>query len=79
MTIYSQILVYPDGDVQEAASALQINQLVDLNGIPLDLPLPTVRMIAYRVYKITTHESTGEHTRRYHLELVKREEMFEYM
>ena len=79
MTIYSQILVYPDGDVQEAASALQINQLVDLNGLPLNLPLPTVRMIVYRIYKITIHESTGEHTRRYHLELVKRKEMFEYM
>ena len=79
MTTYSRFLVYPDGDTQEAASQLQVNQIVDLNGIPLTPPLPTVRMIVYRVYKITAGESRGEHTTRYHLELVKREEMLEYM
>ena len=79
MTIYSQILVYPDGDIQEAASELQINQLVDINGNALNTPLPTLKMIVYRVYKIAIHESTGEHAKRYHLELVKREEMLEYV
>jgi len=77
MTIYSRVLVYPDGDTQEAVAILRINQLVDLNGNPLQMPLPTVRMIAYRVYKITTSESKGESVTRYHLELVRRDEMFE--
>ena len=79
MTIYSEILIYPSGDTQEAVHKLHINQLVDLNGRPLSLPLPTVKMIVYRVFKITVHESTGEHTKRYHLELVRREEMLEYV
>ena len=79
MTIFSEILVYPDGETQEAAQKLQINQLVDINGIPLNLPLPTLKMIVYRVFKITVHESRGENTKRYHLELVKREEMLDYV
>jgi len=79
VTIYSHILVYPEGDVQNAPSPLRINQIVDLNGIPLSPPLPTVRMIVYRVYKITADESRGEHMTRYHLELVNREEMLDYV
>lgn len=79
MTIYSEILAYPDGDTQEASRNLQINQLVDLNGVPVGLPLPTVKMIVYRVFKITVEESTGEQTKCYHLELVRREEMLEYV
>ena len=79
MTIYTRLLVYPNGDTQEARVSLRINQIVDLNGYPLDLPLDTVKMIAYRVNKITTCESRGEETTSYHLELVRREEMLEYI
>ena len=79
MTVYSRVLVYPDGDTQETETALRINQLVDLNGNPLQTPISTVRMIVYRVYKITTSESKGESVTRYHLELVKRDEMLENM
>ena len=79
MTTYSRVLVYPDGDVQDAGPELRINQIVDLNGNPLNPPLPTVRMIVYRVYKITADEVRGEHTTRYHLALVRREEMLEYV
>lgn len=79
MTVYSHYIVYPDGDMQEAMQPLTINQLVDINGGPLALPLPTVRMIVYRVYKITRSETKGETTTRYHLELVRRDEMLEHV
>ena len=79
MTTYSYVLVYPDGEAQETVAQLRIDQLVDLNGIPQKLPLPTARMIVYRVYKITESETRGEVVTRYHLELVRREEMLENM
>ena len=79
MTIYSELLVYPEGDTQEARQPLRINQLVDLNGAPLTLPLPTARMIVYRVYKIAKSETKGEVVTRYHLELVRRDELLEYI
>ncbi len=79
MTIYTDLLVYPEGDTQEALQQLTINQLVDLNGAPLALPLPTAKMIVYRVFKITKTEMKGETTTRYHLELVRRDELFEHL
>ena len=79
MTEYSHHLVYPEGDLQEAFQPLAINQLVDINGRPLTLPLPTLKMIVYRVYKITKSESRAEHCTKYHLELVRRDEMLEHM
>jgi len=63
--------------MQELEHRLTINQIVDLNGLPLSLPLSTDRMIAYRVYKITTDTSIGEEVTNYHLELVKRNELRE--
>ena len=78
MTIRTLLVVYPDGDTQEVDRELRINQVVDLNGVPLELPLPTVRMIAYRVYKVSTRESLGETTTLYHLELLTRDQMIEY-
>jgi len=77
VTIRSFLLVYQVGDTQEALSPLSINELVDLNGVPLQTPLPTVKMIVYRVYKITKSETKGEEVTRYHLELVRRREMLE--
>ena len=79
MTIHSEVLCYPDGAAQEAPITLGIHQIVDLNGIPLDQPLPTIKMIVYRVYKITKKETRAEAIICYHLELVRRREMFEYV
>ena len=56
---------------------LTINQVVDLNGLPLEPPLPTDRMIVYRVYKITTDVSVGEEVTNYHLDLIRRDELTE--
>ncbi len=53
-----------------------MNQLVDLNGNSLPLPLPTARMIVYRVWKVTTQTSPRhEENVFYHLELVTRPEL----
>ena len=77
MTLYSRRLVYPEGDTQEISHRLTINQVVDLNGLPLEPPLPTDRMIVYRVYKITTDVSVGEEVTNYHLDLIRRDELTE--
>jgi hypothetical protein len=79
MILYSKRLIYPEGDTQEIEHRLAINGLVDLNGTPLNLPLPTDRMIVYRVYKITTDTSIGEEITNYHLELMRRDELREIM
>ena len=67
---------YPEGDSREIEHELRVNQLVDLNGNPLSLPLPTARMIVYRVWKVST-EATSRHEENvcYHLELVTRPEL----
>jgi hypothetical protein len=72
VTILSRRLIYPDGDSQEAFHVLRINDVVDLNGNPLALPLPTDRLIAYRVFKISTDLPPGEEITNYHLELLTR-------
>ena len=77
MTLYSKRLIYPEGDIQELEHRLTVNQIVDLNGLPLSLPLSTDRMIVYRVYKITTDTSIGEEVTNYHLEQVKRNDLRE--
>jgi hypothetical protein len=71
----SRLIVYPEGDSQEIEHALRINQLVDLNGFPLALPLPSPKCIAYRVYRICTQVRTGEDTVCYHLEQLRRGEL----
>lgn len=77
MTREEQYIVYPEGDTQEISHKLRFNQVVDLNGNPLKLPLPTVKMIAYRVYKITRRENRGENISYYHLSLLHLAEMLE--
>ena len=77
MTRYSYQIVFPEGDAQEIEHQLRINQLVDLNGTPLSLPLPTTRMIVFRVWRQTTDVERGEETVSYHLELVRVDELEE--
>jgi len=69
-------IVYPEGDSREIEHDLRVNQLVDLNGNPLPLPLPSARMIVYRVWKVSTH-TTHRHEENvfYHLELMTRPEL----
>ncbi len=74
MTRTSYQVVYPEGDAQEIRHRLSINQLVDLNGYPVDPP-PGARMIVYRVYRMSTDVEPGEETISYYLELVRRDEL----
>ena len=68
-------IVYPEGDSREIEHDLRVNQLVDLNGSPLRLPLPSARMIVYRVWKVSTQAERHEESIFYHLELVTRPEL----
>lgn len=76
MTLFSNVLVYPEGDRIEIEHPLTFNQYVDLNGHPLSLPLQTQKMIVYRIYRISTSEERGEVTTYFFLELVTNEELF---
>ena len=75
MIYNSQAVVFPDGDSQEIQHKLNINDIVDLNGIQLRLPLPTAKMIAYRVYRISTKKTRNDEIREYHLDLLSRDDM----
>ena len=77
MVPHTFMIVYPEGDSREIEHALKVNQLVDLNGNPLALPLPTSKMIVYRVWKISTRVEWKDEETCYHLELVTRPELEE--
>ena len=70
MRLTTREIVFPEGDSQEILHALQINQLVDLNGYPLDLPLAR-RQIVYRVRKATTGSHRNGEVVSYYLEQVE--------
>jgi len=78
MVISESYIVYPGGESQEIESDLPFDALVDLNGRQLPLPLPTPRMIAYRVVKIRREEGTGFQRSWHHLELVPASELVPY-
>jgi hypothetical protein len=69
------VIAYPEGDGREIEHPLRVNELVDLNGNPLSLPLPTAKMIVYRVWKISTNVQWKDEEICYHLELVTRPEL----
>jgi hypothetical protein len=71
-------VIFPEGDVQEISGRLPINAVVDINGRPLPLPLPTNRMIAFRVIKIKTDENKGGNETFHFLELLSVEELLAY-
>ena len=77
MHLTTRWIMYPEGDSREIAHALAINQLVDINGFPLTTPLPTAKMIVYRVFRIATETLKGEDIIRYHLEQLWRDELEE--
>lgn len=68
MRYTTRLLVYPEGDTQEIGWPLRFGQIVDVSGNPLDLPVPTVRMLAYRVRRISTEETRNEDITRYEVE-----------
>jgi hypothetical protein len=72
-------IVFPEGDVQEIRGRLAINDIVDINGSRLPLPLPTNKMIAFRVGKIRTDERKGGTETYHYLELLSAGELFAYV
>ena len=72
-------IVFPEGDVQEIEGRLPFNALVDMNGNVLYPPLPTNRMIVFRVDKIKTEERKGVSETYHFLELLSVEELLEYV
>ena len=79
MFISEYFVVFPEGDAQEISGRLNLNQLVDINGRPLDLPLPTNRMIVFRVAKIKTNEHKGGAETYHFLEQLSARELMEYV
>jgi hypothetical protein len=71
-------ILYPEGDCREIPHTLRINQIVDLNGQPLALPLKTTRIIAYRVYRISMQSTRNENITNYHLELMNRNDLMSF-
>jgi hypothetical protein len=78
MRFQTRYIVYPEGDTQEIDWSLRFGQVVDVSGQPLPLPLPTARMLAYRVRAISTEETRNEDITRYALEQLFPEELSEY-
>jgi hypothetical protein len=78
MTINEYYIVYPEGESQELDIPLRIDQLVDLNGRLLPLPLSSPRVIAYRVVKIRHTEERGVHAVFHYTELVPAAELLAY-
>jgi hypothetical protein len=75
MFINEYFIVFPEGDVQEIPGRLSVNELVDINGKSLRLPLPTTRMIVFRVSRIKTNENRGGNETFHFLELMSAEEL----
>jgi len=71
-------IVFPEGDLQEIEGRIPINAIVDINGNILSLPLPTNRMIAFRVARIKTNENKGGNETYHYLELLSSEDLIEY-
>ena len=78
MFITEYFIVFPEGDVQEIPGRLPINGIIDINGNNLPLPLPTNRMIAYRVARISTEEKKGSSETYHFLELLSANELLEF-
>ncbi|WP_223292732.1 hypothetical protein [Breznakiella homolactica] len=71
-------IVFPEGDVQEIPGRLPINELVDINGQGISLPLPTTRMIVFRVARIKVNENRGGNETFHFLEQMTAEELIPY-
>ena len=78
MEIREFYIVFPEGDIQEIEGRLPFNSLVDMNGNVLSLPLPTNRMIVFKVGAIKTEERTGVSETYHFLDLLSAEELLEY-
>jgi len=72
-------MVFPEGDIQEINCRLPFNALVDMNGNVLYPPIPTNRMIVFRVDRIKTDENKGGNETYHFLELLSADELTEFL
>lgn len=79
MTLYEFHIVYPEGESREVKNGLNLSDILDINGNPLELPLPTNRMIAYQISKKRTIENKGIVTTVYYLEQLNSDELQSYL
>ncbi|MDR0502882.1 MAG: hypothetical protein LBH16_06115 [Treponema sp.] len=79
MFIKEFFIVFPEGDIQEIRGKLPFNSLVDMNGNVLRPPLPTNKMIVFKVSGIKTEEKTGVSGTYHFLDLLSAEELKEYL
>jgi len=75
MTSTTYKLKYPEGDEIEIRHALNFNQIVDINGNSIRTPIPSPKMIVYRVFRVSTSEERKEITKYYYLELIVGQEL----
>ena len=78
MYISEYFIVFPEGDIQEIQGRLPFNSLVDMNGNVLSPPLPTNKMIVFKVAGIKTDEKKGSSETYHFLDLLSAEELIEY-
>ncbi len=64
----TKVIVYPEGDFIEIERELKINELVDINGNPVRLPLASPKTIIYRVYRKSTSDTNNGPVIRFYLE-----------
>ena len=79
MQISEFYIVFPEGDVQEVQGRLPFNSLVDMNGNVLFPPLPTNKMIVFKVSGIKTEEKKGVSETFHFLNLLSAQELLEYV
>ena len=78
MLISEYYIVFPEGDIQEVQGRLPFNSIVDVNGNVLYPPLPTNKMVAFKVAAIKTEEKKGLNETYHFLDLMSAEELLEY-
>ncbi|MDR1788416.1 MAG: hypothetical protein LBR16_08230 [Treponema sp.] len=71
-------IIFPEGDTQEVPCRLPFNSLVGINGEPLSLPLPSSKVLAYRVAGIRVNERRGGNETYHLLEALSAEELIPY-
>jgi hypothetical protein len=71
-------IVFPEGDIQEVSGRISLNELVDVNGRELELPLATNKMIVFRVARVKVEENKGGNETFHFLELMSAEELLAY-
>ncbi|WP_024465181.1 hypothetical protein [Treponema pedis] len=78
MTLYEYYIVFPDGEKQEINRSIPAGYLIDINGNPISVPLPTNKMIAYQVAGKRTLQECGIIRTFYILEQLTAEELLDY-